>query len=139
MKNTTRKEIVAKTSKLFFFAALLTAFATVGSAQETKKVEKDGFVWYNILVWRNGDPYEGALDANKKTIIPANKYQHISYEEIKDAEFLAKLGSIMEKGEGVTVNTKKAKELYAQTEKAGYAPAGPMLKALNDKENPSLS
>jgi TPR repeat protein len=42
----------------------------------------------------------------------------------------------MEKGEGVTVNTKKAKELYAQAEKAGYAPAGPMLKALNDKEKP---
>ena len=54
MKNTTRKEIVAKTSKLFFFAALLTAFATAGSAQETKKVEKDGFVSGNRRPWWNG-------------------------------------------------------------------------------------
>ena len=73
-----------KTNRLLLVVALLAAFATVGSSQEIKKVEKDGYIWYQTSTYLNGMSYEGALDENRKTIIPANKYQNISYFEIKD-------------------------------------------------------
>jgi len=70
--------------RTLLLAALLTLTALFAFTQETKKVEKDGFVWYKTSAFTNGVAYEGALDANKKTIIPANKYQSILYYELED-------------------------------------------------------
>lgn len=70
---------------LLLAMVLSSAITALGQKEIVHYDEKnDAFLWYETSAYTNGQSYVGALDKDKKTIIPANKYQYITYDEIKD-------------------------------------------------------
>ena len=74
-----------KTITLLFAMLACGFFVQAQYTNEEKKVEKDGTVWYQMVKEISGKYKFGALDAQRRTIIPIKYASEITYEEIKDA------------------------------------------------------